>query len=47
MLDSIYQVTLVLLNNFWRENVNIYPSFTQHGCNYVTLLNLWFIEFIA
>ena len=29
MLDSIYQMTLVLLFNFWRENVNILPSFTQ------------------
>ena len=39
MLDSIYHRTLNYLKiAFWRENVNILPSF--NGIHYVTLLNL-------
>ena len=32
MLDSINHVTLKLIKNhvFWRENIKILPSFTQH-----------------
>ena len=39
MLDYIYHVTYSYLkSHFWRENVKILPSFTQHydGCHNVT-----------
>ena len=45
MLDSIYHMTLKLLikSFYWRENVKILPSFTQHYNvrHYVMLLNLY------
>ena len=44
MLDSIYHVTLKTTSksHFWRENVQILPSFTQsyNGRHYVRLFDL-------
>ena len=50
MLDSIYQMTLIL--HFWRENIKILPSFTQHYNKSLRnvikcVSHLWFIVFIA
>ena len=53
MIDFIYQMSLKLIKiAFWRGNVNILPSFTQHyngrhNDSRKSGNHLWFIDFIA